>query len=200
MQNATEIYRKLNLETKLSPGNFLRNKQFKDTISKKSWKKEDSEYFFDDNTYETYLGWVQPSEPEVKEDETTSETQEMLLLLSDKIGEVNAIDYINKLLKWFVVDQSYHTLSIMLETDQPMKYVANNLDKCLKTYLQLIYNHVELCGHLKRNEIRNLCTDMHKTFNSLWVSKFHNNICFEKGNVIWQTSNTNKLIKVERPQ
>lgn len=196
MQNATEIYRKLELSTKFSPGNFVRNKSIKNKLIEGDFEKKDNEYYFNDKTYEMYLSWADTKEEVSNEEEITSSTNEIFLKLCDKIGETNAIDYINKLMKWFILDQTYHTLSLSLETDRPLKYVTGNLNKILTIYLQVIYSHADLSGGLHRNEIRNLCNDLHKTFNSLWISKFHNNICFQVGKTIWQTNNLNKLKKV----
>lgn len=196
MQNATEIWRKLSLPNKLSPGNFVRNKHFKSKMSQDDFKKEDADFFFSDPAYELYTSWVHADEKVEPEDTTTSATYETFLRLCDKIGETHAIEYTNKLLKWFIVDKNYHGLCLEFDTKQPLKYVVGNLDKCLKIYLEVIYSHVELSGQLHRNEIRNLCTDLHRTFNSHWVSKFHDNVCFQVKDTIYVAGNTNRLTKI----
>lgn len=199
MQNVTELYRKHELPNKLSPGNFLRNKEFKNIIDDDDYKKEESEYFFNKKTYDMYITWAD-IEPEVEakemKEEFNSKTNEAFLKLCDKIGETNAIDYVNKIIKFFIVDQSYTTLCLKFDDDKPLKYAAGNFDKCMSIYLGMIYSYVDLAGSLQRNEVRNICQDLHKTFNSMWVSKFHDNVCFSRGKEIWITGVTNKLVYV----
>jgi|11BtaG_2_1085332.scaffolds.fasta_scaffold00028_53 hypothetical protein len=198
MQNATEMWRKIGLSNKFSPGNFVRRKEVKSILGEEDWKKEDSEFYFSDMAYNLYLDWAaqEDEKKEPKEEIVKSEVNDLFLMMCDKIGETNAIEYANKLLKWFIVDKSYHTLSIEFKTKHPLKYATGNLEKCIKIYFQVIMAHVDLSGQLHRNEIRNLCQDLHKTFNSLWVSNFHDNKCFKIGNELYVAGNTNRLKKV----
>jgi len=194
MQNATDIFRKLDLPKKNSPGSWLRLKENKN-ISKRSWKKDDDCYFFSDDVFEQYVKWATPEEETASDEDNKKLPQSYtsFTVLCDLIGEAHAIDYTNKLLKWFMIDQSYVRLQKDLNCDEPLKYITGNLDILFNLYFVSIITHVKLSNTLMRNEIRNICNDLHKTFNSLWVTNFHNNIAFENDTHIYRISRTNRL-------
>lgn len=195
MQNATDIFRKLDLPKKNSPGSWLRLKENKN-IDKKTWKKDDDCYFFSDDVFERYVSWASPEEDkeiDLSVDEKLPQSFLAFKTLCDLIGEAHAIDYTNKLLKWFMIDQSYLRLQKDLSCEEPIKYISGNLDVLFNIYYVSIITHVTLSKSLMRNEIRNICNDLHKTFNSLWVTNFHNNIAFETKTHIYRISRTNRL-------